>query len=137
MRKCLRKAWPHLMALAVVFALLNVVPPLFAQAPATQRNLSVAMARTLAEATLDECASKGFHTAVVVVDRSGQMMAMFRDEQASPITFEMARPKAYTAAMFRSSTLDFQKRTADDPNSAPMRSLPAFFLQGRGTRSHR
>ena len=35
----------------------------------TQRVLSLAMAKTIAEATLAECKAKGFHTAAAVVDR--------------------------------------------------------------------
>lgn len=42
-----------------------------AQGLVTQRNLSLAMAKTIAEATLGECRAKGYHTAAVVVDRAG------------------------------------------------------------------
>ena len=57
------------------------------QAPAQglvmQRNLSLGLAKTIAEAALAECQAKGFHTAVAVVDRAGQIMVILRDEQAS------------------------------------------------------
>ena len=119
---------------AKVFAIVSVTTTVAVstQTPAIQRNMSLALARAIADATYSECASKGFHTAVVVVDRSGQLMMMLRDDQASPVTFEMARRKAYTAVMFRQTTLDFQKRTADDPNSAPMRSLTDMLPLGGG-----
>ncbi|HEY6614104.1 MAG TPA: hypothetical protein VIZ32_06275, partial [Vicinamibacterales bacterium] len=42
-----------------------------AQGVVMQRNLSLALARTIADATLAECQAKGFHTSVAVVDRSG------------------------------------------------------------------
>src|SRR5437868_9983326 len=80
----------------------------------TQRNLSLAMAKTIAEATLAECKSKGFNTAVAVVDRAGQVLVLMRDEQATAQVAEMARRKAYTARMFRMTTADFQKRTMPD-----------------------
>ena len=93
-----------------------------AQGVVMQRNVSLAMAKTMAEATLAECKSKGFHTAAAVVDRSGQIIVMLRDEQASPQTMEMARRKAYTARMFRMSTAEFAKRT-QDPLYTPQRDV--------------
>jgi uncharacterized protein GlcG (DUF336 family) len=83
-----------------------------------QRNLSLAMAKTIAEATLAECKSKGFNTAVAVVDRAGQVMVILRDEQATAQQAEMARRKAYTARMFRTTTLEFQKRTSEGAYAA-------------------
>ena len=50
-----------------------------------------------------------------VVDRAGQVLVMLRDERATAQTAEMARRKAYTALMFRTTTMEFQKRTASDP----------------------
>ena len=44
-----------------------------AQGLITQRNMSLEMAKTIAEATLGECKSKGFHTSAVVVDRGGRV----------------------------------------------------------------
>ena len=83
-----------------------------AQGLVTQRNLSLAMAKTIAEAALASCKAQGYNTAVAVVDRAGQVMVILRDEQASAQQADMARRKAYTARMFRTSTLEFQKRTS-------------------------
>ena len=94
-----------------------------AQGVVMQRNLSLAMAKTIAEATIAECKSKGFNTAAVVVDRSGQVLVILRDEQATAQTADMARRKAYTARMFRISTMEFQKRTAEDPGREAQRDL--------------
>ena len=88
-----------------------------------QRNLSLGLAKTIAEAALAACHEKGYHTTVAVVARAGQLLVMLRDEQASPQTVEMARRKAYTARMFRSTTADFQKRTAENPAYAGQRNL--------------
>ena len=94
-----------------------------AQGLVMQRNLSLAMAKTIAEATLAECKAKGFSTAAAVVDRAGQVLVIMRDEQATAQTAEMARRKAYTARMFRITTMEFQKRTAEDPARAAQRDL--------------
>jgi len=88
-----------------------------------QRNLSLPLAKTIAEATLAECKAKGFNTSAAVVDRAGQLIVLLRDEQAGPQTAEMARRKAYTARMFRITTAEFQKRTAENPGQAAQRDL--------------
>ena len=102
-----------------------------AQGLVMQRNLSLAMAKTIAEATLAECKSKGFSTAAAVVDRAGQVLVILRDEQATAQTAEMARRKAYTARMFRTTTLEFQKRTGD-PTLAAQRDVADILALGGG-----
>jgi len=102
-----------------------------AQGVVTQRNLSLGLAKAIAEATLAECKAKGFSTSAVVVDRAGQVLVMMRDEAASAQTTEMARRKAYTARMFRTTTLEFQKRTAD-PKYAAQRDVADILALGGG-----
>jgi uncharacterized protein GlcG (DUF336 family) len=97
----------------------------------TQRNLSLPMAKTIAEAALAACKGKGYNTAVAVVDRAGQVMVILRDEQATAQQVEMARRKAYTARMFRTTTLEFQKRTSD-PAYAAQRDLADILALGGG-----
>jgi uncharacterized protein GlcG (DUF336 family) len=103
-----------------------------AQGLVMQRNLSLALAKTIAEATLAACQSKGFHTAAAVVDRAGQVLVLLRDEQGSAQMAEMARRKAYTARMFRTATSDFQKRTASDPSLLPQRDVQDILALGGG-----
>jgi uncharacterized protein GlcG (DUF336 family) len=56
---------------------------------------------------------------------------MLRDENATAQTTEMARRKAYTARMFRLSTLEFQKRT-DDPKYRAQRDIADILALGGG-----
>src|SRR2546428_3358439 len=102
-----------------------------AQGVVMQRNLSLAMAKTIAEATIAECKSKGFNTAAAVVDRAGQVMVILRDAQATAQLVEMARRKAYTARMFRTTTLEFQKRTMD-PKYSAQRDIADILALGGG-----
>jgi uncharacterized protein GlcG (DUF336 family) len=102
-----------------------------AQGLVTQKILSLGLARTIAEAALTECRSKGFATSVAVVDRAGQVLVLLRDENASAQTAEMSRRKAYTARMFRTSTMEFQKRTAD-PLYAAQRDVADILALGGG-----
>jgi uncharacterized protein GlcG (DUF336 family) len=113
-------------ALAVIVSL-----PASAQGLVSQRNLSLAMAKTIAEATIAACKAKGYSTAAAVVDRAGQVLVILRDEQATAQTAEMARRKAYTARVFRSTTLDFQKRTAE-PSYSAQRDVADILALGGG-----
>jgi uncharacterized protein GlcG (DUF336 family) len=115
-----------------IAGVLLATSPLLAQGLVTQRNLSLALAKTIAEATLAECKSKGFNTAAAVVDRAGQVLVLLRDEQGSAQMAEMARRKAYTARMFRMSTMEFQKRTATDPSLLPQRDVQDILALGGG-----
>ena len=96
-----------------------------------QKNLSLGMAKAIAEATLAACKEKGYSTAAAVVDRAGQVMVILRDEQASAQTADMARRKAYTARMFRTTSLEFQKRTLD-PKYAAQRDVADILALGGG-----
>jgi uncharacterized protein GlcG (DUF336 family) len=58
-------------------------------------------------------------------------MVILRDEQATAQTAEMSRRKAYTARMFRTTTLEFQKRTMD-PAYAPQREVSDILALGGG-----
>jgi uncharacterized protein GlcG (DUF336 family) len=121
--------WSKVVWLVGVAALLASAAA--AQSIVMQKTLSLGLAKTIAEAALAECQSKGFHTSVVVVDRAGQVLVTLRDEAASAQTADMARRKAYTAKMFRMTTLDFQKRT-EDPKYAPQRDVADILALGGG-----
>ncbi len=120
-----------LKAMAVVGVIALLSPNADAQGVVMQRNVSLEMAKTIAEAALAACQSQGPNTAVAVVDRAGQPMVMLRTEQATAQMLEMARRKAYTARMFRRTTLDFQNRT-EDPSRAPQRQIFDILALGGG-----
>jgi uncharacterized protein GlcG (DUF336 family) len=91
----------------------------------THRDLSYAMAKTIAETALESCTAKGYAVSVVVVDRAGETMVALRSDNAGPHTMENARRKAYTARSFRSSTTAYAKRFADnDPVVRQQVTLP-------------
>jgi uncharacterized protein GlcG (DUF336 family) len=102
-----------------------------AQGVVSQRILSLPLAKAIAEAALATCQAKGFHTSVAVVDRAGQVMVILRDELAGPETPDMARRKAYTARVFRITSLEFQKRTMD-PGYAAQRNATDVLALGGG-----
>jgi uncharacterized protein GlcG (DUF336 family) len=118
--------------ISVIGVALLSAPGSWAQGVVLQRNLSLELAKTIAEAALAECRSNGFHTTVAVVDRSGQMIVLLRDEEASPQTAEMARRKAYTARMFGTSTAEFQQRTAGDRPVSAQRDISEMLALSGG-----
>jgi uncharacterized protein GlcG (DUF336 family) len=122
---CTLKAWLGIGLAALASG------PATPQGLVTEHNLSLAMAKTIAEAALGACKSKGYNTAVAVVDRAGQVMVILRDEKATAQQAEMARRKAYTARMFRTTTLEFQKRTSD-PAYAAQRNIADILALGGG-----
>ena len=121
---------PAFAVLTVVLSLIGL-PAARAQGVVMQKQLSLGLAKTIAEAALAECKAKGFATSVAVVDRAGQLMVLLRDEGASAQTADMSRRKAYTARMFRTSTMEFQKRTAD-PFYAAQRDVADILALGGG-----
>ena len=114
----------RLLCLVLISAVSAVVPLAHAQL-LTHRDLSYAMAKTIAETAIDSCAAKGYAVSAVVVDRAGDVIVAMRADNAGPHTMENARRKAYTARSFRTSTTAYAKRFADnDPVVRQQVTLP-------------
>jgi uncharacterized protein GlcG (DUF336 family) len=85
----------------------------------TQKNVSVAIAQTIANAALAQCESMGFKVSVTVLDRDGLAVVMLRGDGAGLHTPEGSDRKAYTARTYGSPSADFAKRVTTEPNYAP------------------
>ena len=101
---------------AAVAALLAT--PAGAQGVLTQKNVSLELARAIADAALAKCRTMGFKIAVSVVNRDGQPVIMMYDDGAGLNTREGSDRKAYTAATFHAPSADFVKRLRDRPETA-------------------
>jgi uncharacterized protein GlcG (DUF336 family) len=97
-----------------------------------RKDLSYAMAKTIAENALEDCRAKGYPVAVVVVDRGGDTMVALRNDDAGPHTMENARRKAYTARTFKMTTEEFIKEMATRPTRREQTSLPSVIAIGGG-----
>jgi uncharacterized protein GlcG (DUF336 family) len=104
----------------------------FAQGLVTQKNVSLAMAQTIAQAALAQCESMGFKVSVAVVDRSGQTFVMLRGDGAGLHTPEGAERKAYTARTFSQPSADFVKRLSDRPDTVGSRQYTRVLALGGG-----
>jgi len=78
-----------------------------------RKDLSLAIAKTLVETSIEACKKMGYNTSAVVVDRAGETMVAMRGDNASPHTMENARRKAYTARTFRRTTAEYAKQYAE------------------------
>ena len=86
-----------------------------AQGLVTQKNIPLAMAKTIAEAAMEKCNALGFKVSVVVVDRAGLPLVMLHGDGAGLHTPEGADRKAYTARTFGTSSAQFVQRMLNDP----------------------
>src|SRR5674476_479678 len=73
-----------------------------AQGVLTEKNVSLALAQTIANAALEQCKSMGFKVSVAVVDRGGHAIVMLHGDGAGLHTQEGAERKAYTCLLYTS-----------------------------------
>ena len=90
-----------------------LVAPASAQLLA-RKDLSAAMALTIAETTIATCTTNGYRVSVTVVDNAGDVRAAYRDDGTPPHTYDASFRKAYTARTYRISTIEFAKRIATE-----------------------
>ena len=111
---------PLRVATAATLAALFMVPSSGISQVLMQRDVSLRMALTIAEAALAEC---GVNTSVAVVDRAGRLRVFLQADRANPHNIELARRKAYTARTFGRSSAEWAKRTTEMPEIAAQREL--------------
>jgi uncharacterized protein GlcG (DUF336 family) len=88
--------------------------------------MSLDLARDIANATLQDCRKKGFNTAIVVVDRSGDVQVVLRDIYVSRHAIEIAQRKASAVVMSGVSTQDFIKNRGEI--RAELNEVPGILL---------
>jgi uncharacterized protein GlcG (DUF336 family) len=103
-----------------------------AQGVITQKNLSLAMAQTIANTAVEKCQQMGFKVSVTVVDRAGLPLVMLRGDGAGLHTPEGADRKAYTARTFSAPSADFVKRMTNDPAAVGSRQYTRVLALGGG-----
>ena len=86
-----------------------------AQALVSQKNIPLAMAKTIAEAAMDKCKELGFKVSVVVVDRAGLPLVMLRGDGAGLHTPEAADRKSLHRADVRHLVDGFRQADAERP----------------------
>jgi len=80
-----------------------------------QKNLSSAMAMTIAQTAIDTCKTNGYAVSVTVVGRNGEILVQVRGDGTGPHTMENSMRKAYTARTFRIPSGEMVQRLKDNP----------------------
>lgn len=119
---------------AVALLLLIALRPAEAAEEATfaTRTLTPEVALTAARAALEACRKENAQVAVVVSDRAGIVQVLLRDRYAGAHTVEVAADKAWTAASFRTPTLDLATETQAGRPMSGIRGLARFMAVGGG-----
>jgi uncharacterized protein GlcG (DUF336 family) len=82
----------------------------------THKDMSAAMALTIAQTALATCTANGYRVSVAVLGRNAEPIVQVRGDGASPHTFENSFRKAYTSRTFRIGSGEIAKRFKDDPS---------------------
>jgi uncharacterized protein GlcG (DUF336 family) len=82
----------------------------------THKDLSAAMALTIAQTALNTCVGSGYHVSVTVLGRNAEVLVQVRGDGAAPHTIENSFRKAYTSRTFRVPSGEIAKRVKDDPS---------------------
>lgn len=103
-----------------------------AQGLISEKNISLAMAQTIASAAMAKCKELGFRVSVTVVDRAGLPIVMLRGDGAGLHTLEGSDRKAYTARTFRAPSADFVKRMQNDAAATGSKEYTRVLALGGG-----
>jgi len=107
--------WSSFEVFVGVAAAIVLAFPANAQGVLMERQISMAMAKTIAEGAVEQCRRDNYHVTATVLDRAGQVRVILRDDGSSPATIDTSRRKAYTARVFRQTTAEFAERVSANP----------------------
>ena len=80
-----------------------------------RKDLSAAMALTIAQTAIATCTANGYRVSATVVGRNGEVLVQIRGDGTGPHTMENSFRKAYTARTFRIPSGDMVKRVEKTP----------------------
>ena len=78
------------------------------------RDISSAMALTMAETAIATCKTNGYSVSAHVIGRNGEVIVAMRGDGTGPHTLENSFKKAYTAKAFRRSSGDYGDSLKDN-----------------------
>jgi len=102
--------FPHFLATKTIITsalifLLNTTHAFAEESPSISiKRLTMESAQIVAQAAIKECRKQGVQITATVVDRNGTIQAVVRDTLAPPVSIDISRMKAYTAANFTANT---------------------------------
>jgi uncharacterized protein GlcG (DUF336 family) len=84
------------------------------------KDLSLAMATTIALTAIDACKANGYAVSAHVLGREGQVIVAMRNENAGLATWDNSMKKAYTARTFARSSGEFADGVKGNPNAGAL-----------------
>ena len=119
---------------AVTVLMLSMLPGFVLAQGATfqTKSLTPETALQAAQAALTFCRKEGYQVGVAVVDRAGLTQVFLRDRFAGAHTVDVATNKAWTAASFRTSTMDLGSETQSGRPMSGIRNTPRMLAIGGG-----
>jgi uncharacterized protein GlcG (DUF336 family) len=85
--------------------------------------LPLSLAEKAAVAAMDKCVEGGYKVSVAVVDRSGTIIVLLRDNGAGPHTVDSSSRKAYTSASLRRPTEHLAQLITKFPSIEGLRDM--------------
>jgi uncharacterized protein GlcG (DUF336 family) len=79
------------------------------------RDLSLAIALTIATTAADHCKGQGYPVSVAVLGREAQIIVQLRGDSSPPHSIENSYRRAYTALTYRQPSANVEKRVRADP----------------------
>jgi uncharacterized protein GlcG (DUF336 family) len=79
-----------------------------------RKDISAAMALTMAETAIATCKTNGYNVSAHVVGRNGEVIVAMRGDNTGPHTLENSMKKAYTSRAFRRPSGDFADSIKDN-----------------------
>jgi len=86
----------------------------------THKDLSLAMATSIAQGAIDACKAQGYNVSAHVVGREGQVVVGLRNEKAGLATYENSMKKAFTARTLRMSSGQFATNVKGNPTAGQL-----------------
>jgi len=117
----------------IAAAALAAAVPLTGQAQIlTERNISLPLALSIANAAMAACKADGYDVSAAVVDRAGDLKVLLRADTANPHNADLARRKAYTSRTFKVPSMEVAKRTNGPTDLSGQRFLVDIIPLGGG-----
>jgi uncharacterized protein GlcG (DUF336 family) len=88
-------------------------PALAANDVISVKQMSMELARDIAQGAVEACRAQGYQVAAVVVDRGAAPQAVLRDMYAARFTIEIAEKKANAVILSGVASSEFRKNRAD------------------------
>ena len=96
------------------------------------KGIKLETAVELAQVALEACREGGYQVAVAVVDRSGLVRVILRDQLAGPHTLDAARRKTWTAASLKADTKTIAEATRAGTGQSGARFVTEAMMVGGG-----